>query len=267
MRILIFGASGFIGTYLTKYAVTRRYEVVALCRSGAVAGFTGACLKWTFGVPLTVSAMEGVNCAIHLAHDFSGSEGARLTLNETLANVARLRAVGVKRQIFFSSYSAGQHATSLYGRTKLAVEKGLAGADDIVIVRPGLVLGDGGIYRRIRKWARRLPIIPLPNGGYGQVPVIDVERLCQKTLDIVEASAPERENNFFERQSRSLRQLVLDAAAEVGRSPWIVSVPSSVIVIGLRVAAALRLPLPVSADNLEGFLSNQAARHISSLKD
>ncbi len=267
MRILIFGASGFIGAHLAQYAAIRGHEVAALCRSGVVAGFAGTCLKWTFEAPLTASVMDGANCAIHLAHDFNGSKGAQMTLRETLTNVERLRAAGVKRQIFFSSYSAGQHATSLYGRTKLAIENGLAGADDIVIVRPGLVLGDGGIYGRIRKWARRLPVIPLPDGGYGQVPIIDVERLCQETLAIAEASAPERENNLFEKQPRSLRQLVLDAAAEGGRSPWIISVPALVIVIGLRIVAVLRLPLPVNADNLEGFLANQAARHISILKD
>ena len=52
MRILIFGASGFIGAHLTRYAASRGYEVVTLCRSGSVAGFNGKCLKWTFGAPL-----------------------------------------------------------------------------------------------------------------------------------------------------------------------------------------------------------------------
>jgi nucleoside-diphosphate-sugar epimerase len=266
MRILIFGASGFIGTHLARYAASQGHEVVALCRSGSVTGFTGKCMKWTFGMTLTASVMEGVNCAIHLAHDFKGAHGAQLTFEETLSNVVRLRAAGVRRQIFFSSYSAGEHATSLYGRTKLAIENGLAG-DDIVIVRPGLVLGDGGIYGRIRKWARRLPVIPLPSGGYGQVPVVDVERLCRESLAIAEASAPDRECNLFEGRPRSLRQLVLDAAAEGGRNPLIFSVPAWLIVLGLRVATALRLPLPVNADNLEGFMANQAGRHISTLQD
>lgn len=266
MRILIFGASGFIGTHLARYAAAQEHEVVALCRSGSIAGFNGKCLKWTFGAPLTASTIEGVSCAIHLAHDFNGAEGAQLTLEQTFANVSRLRTAGIRRQIFFSSYSAGEHATSLYGRTKLAVENGLAGMDDIVIVRPGLVLGDGGIYGRIRKWARRLPVIPLPDGGCGQVPVIDIERLCRETLVIAEASAPDRECNLFERDLRSLRQLVLDAAAERGRKPWIVPVSGSLIVFSLRVATALRLPLPVNADNLEGFMANQAASHISTLK-
>jgi|UniRef100_UPI0040487C7A uncharacterized protein YbjT (DUF2867 family) len=267
MRILIFGASGFIGANLARYAASKQHEVVALSRSGSIAGFTGRSLKWNFGVPLAMSAIEGTSCAIHLAHDFNGAEGAQLTLEETLSNALRLRSAGVRRQIFFSSYSAGVHAASLYGRTKFAIENGLAGMDDIVIVRPGLVLGDGGVYGRISKWAMRLPVIPLPDGGYGQVPVIGVEHLCRETLYIAEASAPERECNLFERETRSLRQLVLDAAAEKGNSPWIVNLPASLIVRSLQVATALRLPLPVNADNLEGFIANQVANHISTLRD
>jgi hypothetical protein len=110
-----------------------------------------------------------------------------------------------------------------------------------------------------------LPIIPLPGGGYGQVPVIAVEHLCRITLDIAEACATVRECNLFERETRSLRQLVLDAASESGNKPWILPLPGSLIVRSLRIATALRLPLPVNADNLEGFIANQAANHISSL--
>lgn len=267
MRILIFGASGFIGSYLARYAVSNNHEVVALSRSGYVAGFTGKSLKWSLGTTLDTAAIEGVSCAIHLAHDFNGVNGALLTHEETLVNVSRLRASGVKRQIFFSSYSAGFHATSLYGKTKFAIENDLAHKDDIVIVRPGLVLGDGGVYGRIRKWAWRLPIIPLPDGGCGQVPIISVEHLCRETLDIAEANAPERECNLFEKETRSLRQLVLDAAAEKGNNPWILPLPASLIIRSLRVASALRLSLPINADNLEGFIANQGANHCSTIKD
>ena len=267
MRILLFGASGFIGEHLTQYAVSQGHDVLALCRSGYVAGFTGKCKRWTLGESLTLSSIGGNDCAIHLAYDFNGAQGAQLTREGTLAMVTQLREIGVRQQIFFSSYSAGGHATSLYGRTKFAIENDLAGMCDVVIVRPGLVLGEGGIYGRIRKWARRLPVIPLPDGGYGQVPVINLGRLCQETLSIVESCAPSHEINLFERKSRSLRKLVLDAAAEVGHKPWIIFVPTALVIFGLRVAKIMRIPLPVNADNLEGFVANQMANHVSTLQD
>jgi nucleoside-diphosphate-sugar epimerase len=267
MRILIFGASGFIGSYLVHYATEHGHEVVALCRSGHVDGFKGQCEKWYFGASVDESIFDGVGCAIHLAHDFSGVKGAELTIDETLRNIKRLREVGVGFQIFFSSYSAGKHATSLYGCAKLTIENAISSFRDVIVVRPGLVLGEGGIYGRMRMWAQRYPVIPLPDGGCGNVPIVRVERLCCEIISIIEDETHLREYNIFEKRPISLRQLVIDAASEVGKKPWIISLPSTLVVRVLRAASVLRIPLPVNSDNLEGFLANQEAKHISTLQD
>lgn len=266
MRILILGAGGFIGSNLVAVAGSRGIGVVALARGGVPSGLNVEGQTWSLGEAVPETACRNIDCAIHLAHDFDGEEGAHRTLVSTVAAAAQLRDAGVRRQIFFSSYSAGEHASSLYGRTKLAIEKELSGIGGMVIVRPGLVLGDGGIYGRIRQWARLLPIIPLPDGGRGKVPVIEITRLCEETLRIAGQASTEQEENLFEQEHRTLRQLVLDAAEEVGRHPWIVPVPSNVVYLVLKAAALLRINLPVNADNLAGFLGNQAAGHQSTLR-
>ena len=267
MRLLILGAGGFIGSHLAKFASSQGHEVIALCRSGVVPGWSGPSIKWAFGQQLPSKCLENISCAIHLAHDFDGKAGAHLTIDSMQRIIPQLREAGVLLQIYFSSYSAGEHAKSLYGRTKLTIEQANKGSSDVVIVRPGLVLGDGGIYARICKWARKLPLIPLPDGGYGQIPVITIERLCRETIAIAAEPSPLREANLFERNLRSLRELVLEAASESNNKPWLVSVPSHLIILGLRFAEFLRLPIPVNADNLSGFIANQSAHHISSLQD
>ncbi|MFZ5483244.1 MAG: hypothetical protein ACOZB0_03365 [Pseudomonadota bacterium] len=252
---------------MAAYASAQGNEVISLCRSGAVPSWNGTCIKWSLGQGVPQTALAAVDCAIHLAHDFNGVQGAELTIDSTLAAITQLREAGARRQLFFSSYSAGEHATSLYGKTKLAIENALSGQQDVAIVRPGLVLGKGGIYGRIQEWARILPVIPLPDGGRGTVPVITIERLCHEVVNLAHATLPVDEANLFETCPRSLRQLVIDAAGDVGRPPWIVPVPSSLIGWGLQVAQILRIPLPINADNLEGFLANQNACHVSTLKD
>lgn len=266
MRILILGASGFIGSHLTQYAVARGHEVIALCRSEQIQGFTGPVLVWALGQPIPQQALAGVDCAIHLVHDFKGQAGARLTLEATLSCAAQLHAAGIARQLFFSSYSAGVHAASIYGRTKFAIEQVLAKYPEIVIVRPGLVLGKGGLYGRIEQWSRRLPLIPLPDGGHGKVPVVTIENLSRETLKLATDDTAPAEANLFEPHLRSLRQLVLQAAKASGKRPWILPVPAVLVIAGLRLAAWLRLPLPVNADNLIGFLANQQAQHISTMQ-
>lgn len=265
MRILIIGSTGFIGTHLVRAAVARQIEVVTLsrkgdCPRGAMLGY-----QWALGQRVPQAACDGVDCAIHLAHDFEGALGALRTLGATVAITKQLHAAGVPRQLFFSSYSSGEHASSVYGRTKYAIEEAIGRMPEVVIVRPGLVLGEGGLYGRIRKWARILPVIPLPDGGKGCVPVIQIEMLCDVSLQLAMSPSAPSEANLFEVQLRSLRQLVLDAAAERQRRPWILSIPTRWLTGMLLAAARLRIRLPVNADNLAGFMSNQSATHASTL--
>jgi uncharacterized protein YbjT (DUF2867 family) len=202
---------------------------------------------------------------VYLAHDFAGEEGARRTFEATLALASQLQAAGIERQIFFSSYSAGTHAASFYGQTKYALEQALAVYQGLIIVRPGLVLGNGGIYGRIRNWAQRLSVLPLPGGGRGKVPVIEIEKLCRLTLQLVSGEASITEANLFEHELKSLRELVLEVAAEAGHQPLILPVSATLLISILALAARLHIPLPVNADNLAGFIGNQSAGHISSL--
>jgi uncharacterized protein YbjT (DUF2867 family) len=267
MRILIIGANGFIGSHLVSTAEARGYEVLAFSRSGHVPGQRTRGFSWSFGQPIPDLGSRKLDCAIHLAHDFDGEEGARRTVESTLELAKQLHCDGVRRQLFFSSYSAGEHASSLYGRTKLLIEQKLAGYPEVMIVRPGLVLGEGGIYGKMRKCAHFLPIIPLPDGGRGELPVIDIFRLCETTLDLTSEHALTREANLFEKKKKSLKQLVLDAAQEVGRKPWILPIPSGLLMTGLKAAEMLRIPLPVNADNLAGFIANQTASYQSTLED
>lgn len=265
MRILITGASGFIGSHLVRHAASQGHEVIGLSRSGQVAG-AAACFRWAFGEPLPEGLPGVIHCAVHLAHDFNGPAAAERTIAATLAIIGDLRARGVGRQLFYSSYSAGEHAISLYGRTKHAIERAVRNTGDVSVIRPGLVLGDGGLYGRIRKFAQTFPVIPLPGGGRDAVPVIDIDTLCRETLSHATAPACPGEINLFEVELRSLRQLAEAAARDAGRRPCIVPVPTGLVMAGLKMAELLHLRLPVTSDNLQGLVANRGAAHISIFK-
>jgi nucleoside-diphosphate-sugar epimerase len=267
MRVLISGASGFIGSALIQCLSQQGFEVIALSRTGHVNNFSGTVIKWCLGDSIHSNVASSIDCAIHLAYDFRGKQGARISERETVSFISLLNKQGVPRQLVFSSYSSGEHASSRYGQTKYQIEQSVAKIRGVVIVRPGLVIGDGGIFGRIKKWAQRLPVIPLPDGGEGKVPVITWERLCDEIIKMIESPGHLKETNLFNPDLITLRQLVTDAASSAAAPPRILSVPSSFFLFFLRSANFLRLPLPVNADNLMGFLSNQHAQHKSSLGD
>lgn len=270
MRILITGANGFIGSCLVDYLLDLKYEVVALSRSlvsNVRPGLHG--FQWALGSKVPESAALNIDCAIHLAHDFNGPDGARKTTAGTIDLMHQLASLGVAKQIFFSSYSAGEHATSVYGITKFTIEQATSRVNGITILRPGLVIGNSGIFGRIANIVKKSPIIPLPDGGAGLVPIISIDRLCYETVAIIKSHEYIAYANIFEPDFFTLKDLVEKIAKSFKKTIFIFPVPAKLIVFILNGVNFLpfKLPfkLPVNGDNLTGFLANQKATHVSTL--
>ncbi len=265
MKIMISGSSGFIGGYILKRFTDCGHTLQLLLRNiDEEYGDSVSCIMWELGQELLNEDFSNVDALIHLAYDFSGSRGAERSLAGTLKLFKQAQAAGVRKQVLVSSYSSGSHAQSVYGITKYKLERYFV-ENNQVVVRPGLVIGEGGLYGRIKHVSHRWPIIPLPDGGRGEMPIIDVMLLSTLLLQVVEDTSDQRDYNLFEPELVSLRKLVLRSASEVGRKPLIIPIPSLLILLGLKFLEFLRVKLPVNSDNLNGFLSNQGAEHQSSL--
>ena len=214
-------------------------------------------------MPFPDICLEGVECVIHLAHDFNGEAGAEITIKSTVKLVNQIRQAGVKKQIFFSSYSAGPHSKSLYGITKFRLEKAFKSYHDIVIVRPGLVLGHGGIVKKISQIVNSFPIIPLPNGGEGLVPVISIRKLTKIILNIA-FNKSFNQLNLFESELISLRSLVKNLSGN--KNVLIISFPRIIFYLFIKLINILRINNSITLDNLDGFFANQLAEHKSDLR-
>jgi NADH dehydrogenase len=207
---------------------------------------------------------SNIDVLVHLAYDLRTGR-SDTNYSGTVRLLKAARANKVARQLLVSSYSARPDATSEYGRTKHRLEQAFRD-HGYEILRPGLVLGNGGIVARIVKSVKTLPVIPLPSGGTGEVPFISIAALCEAVKTIV-ASRQGTEYNLFAQHFTSLSLLVRAIHSAVCRRPRILTVPmpAPLLLSALQLMEACRLPLPLKADNLKGFLGNQARVHESSL--
>lgn len=149
MRILVVGAYGLIGTYVSARLVADGHEVTGLGRRTAEAARRLPALRWITG-DLRAMTREGswteplqgievvVNCAGVLQD--GPKDGVAAVQNHAMSALFRACEIaGIRRFIHFSAPPSG--SGTLFATTKRDADKALAGSTlDWLILRPALVL-------------------------------------------------------------------------------------------------------------------------------
>ncbi len=271
MKVLLTGAGSFIGRDLGAYLHGQASTIYGTVRKDKQDSFKPLWLKKIFIMDLNetiervdASMFEGVNCVIHLAHDFRDNmmetniEGTR-RIAEKAANA------GVSMQIFFSSYSARPDAVSEYGMTKYRLEQYFL-KEGHTVVRPGLVIGNGGLFLKFFKAVRKFPIIPLPGGGKGEVPIISMRQLCVVIDKIISSPPmPAKEYNIFYPDMTTMKTLIDTMKAVAGSRTVVIPFPTGVLVLASGLGKVLGIKLPFNVDSLRSFRKNQKRIHSSNI--
>lgn len=197
MRILVTGASGFVGQALCKELANAGHEVVAAVR-GDIAQYASVCATQYVSVGEVgpsadwSNALQDCSAVVHLAarvHVLNDKESDPLALYRSInaegtLTLARQAAIaGVRRFIFVSSikvlggerdspYAEDDPAepNDAYAQSKWEAEQGLwriaqeAGLE-VVVLRPPLIYGPGvkANFLRLMQWVARG--VPLPFGN------------------------------------------------------------------------------------------------------
>lgn len=151
-RIFVTGATSRIGSNSIQGLSKKHFQCIAIGNGGE--------FPWRLGQPFPTSANPNSwDILIHLAHD------RRLTLDQNKRCASQLFETFPGFIIFSSSLSAHSKSRSLYGKSKLEIEKLLDGRE-AAILKIGLYLDPrGGFLKNVIRQVRTSPIIPLPNRG------------------------------------------------------------------------------------------------------
>lgn len=263
--VLITGAGGFIARRLARTLQATGLTVWGASHSAAALPGYGRVFPAGLGETLLPALAAGpVDAIVHTALA-AGPDAYRLNVEGTSRWLDEGRAAGVGVQILLGTLSAEADALSDYGRAKWTLEQRFVAAGELAL-RLGVVVGDGGMYARIRSSATRFPVTPLIDGGRQLLYVVGIDALCAVLAGTIASNGAGlrgRSWNLVQPQPVTLRGLVEAIQRQAGKRSWLISVPMTPALVGLRLVERVPLlRLPVSSSNLAG-LRQQGQRRIA----
>lgn len=160
------------------------------------------------------------------------------------------------KKIFISSVSADKNSPAVYGRQKAAIEN-LFAENDGTAIRPGLILGNGGIFANMHDYLSKKRNIPVFNGGTQPLQTVFVN-------DLVLAIEKLISNNmrgvftFCEHDPVHYKEFYRELCRQLNVKPRFISIPFWVAGCMVTCANAVGITLPINHDNLQGLKLMQA---------
>jgi len=183
-KVLITGANGFIARKIARVLKEEDCFVIGTSRSPVSLPEYDEVIRGVLGEPLKdVFTKHRVDAVVHCAYDKDDLENVR-NAEGTLIWAEQAKKNGAGFQIFMSSISADADSFSPYGQKKYEVEQWFIEHNKIVL-RLGLVVGDGGLFGRIVSTVKKSPIIPLIDSGKTLMYLSDVDMVSEIVCDTI----------------------------------------------------------------------------------
>jgi len=260
-RILLTGASGFVGPHVVAALLQAGYRLrLAQRQAGPVPEGVETVVTGDLSVPLDWStALGGVDHIVHmagLAHAGPGLDEAlyrRINTDATLELARAASKAGVRRFVYLSSIKAlsgtfdgppvAEDAEpapiDVYGRSKLAAERGLEGLDlDWVALRPVLIYGPGVKANMAALLKLAQSPLPLPLGGL-RAPrsLLAVENLAEAILFALTPACPAGQAyTVSDPEPISVAEMLGAMRVGLGRAPGLLPVPEPLLRALARLA-------------------------------
>jgi len=200
-RVLLTGATGFVGRYVVRELITRGYHPVCLLRSpgrmsGVVPEIRESQVTTIHGTITDAGALRDAarqsEAAIHLVgiiHErrWTGQTFDRVHRLGTMAVVDALEPAGVRRYVHMSALGVRPDAVSNYHKSKFAAEQYVRDSGlDWTILQPSLIHGPDGEFMELLKrfacgWLP--PVMPYFGSGESRVQPVYVRDVARCFVD------------------------------------------------------------------------------------
>jgi uncharacterized protein YbjT (DUF2867 family) len=269
-RVLVTGASGFVGSHTLPVLIERGHDIVALVRSDLavrtmldrLAPAARARVEPRTGDvtnPATLpGALDGADLVLHLVaipRDRDGGTSLSRVNTEGTQNVVdAMKRVGPGRLLHQSALGVVDDPSLHYASSKAQAEQLVRDSGlDWTITKPSLLWGErDGFFNILAGLARLSPgVMPIAGSGTARFQPLAVDELARVLADIIER--PETIGQVYELggpRYLTYREIVAEVLHGMGKRRLMVPVPVPLIALVAGTAEHVGLAFPVATDQL-----------------
>lgn len=231
MRILVMGATGFVGRRLTAALADRGHDVVACSRSADATAFSDEveAVAADLSEPETLTELcANVDVAYYLIHSLTADNFAEL--DRRFAGRFRDIAAeaGVDRVVYLSGISGDEGDLSSHLASRREVESVLESeAYDLTVLRAAVIIGpESASFRIVDDLTERLPVMTVPKWVRTPCQPIAINDVVTYLVELL--TVPETRDQTFDIGAPSVtsyQELLEMTAAEKDKRLFVIPVP------------------------------------------
>jgi uncharacterized protein YbjT (DUF2867 family) len=195
MKVLLTGATGFIGRRLLAALLDEGHEVLCAGRRPPAAGTGWVEMDLAQAPPAAawLPHLRSVDAVVNLVGIFRESGGQRFDTLHARGPIHLFDAcvqAGVTRVLQLSALGADEQASTPYHLSKRAADEHLLRLPlDATVVQPSLVFGEDGPSAALFLRLATLPLLPLPAGGRQRLQPLHVDDAVAALVALLHAPA------------------------------------------------------------------------------
>jgi uncharacterized protein YbjT (DUF2867 family) len=229
VRVLVAGASGFVGRRLTPALAEAGHEVRAMTRHPDTYQGAGEPVRGDVSQPESLGgALAGCTAAYYLVHSLDKPEFAADDAEGATAFAAAAAEAGLSRIVYLGGLGEDSDTLSAHLRSRRQVEQ-LLGSTGVptTTLRAGIIVGNGGIsWELTRQLVEHLPAMITPRWVHTRTQPIAIADVIRYLVGVLEL--PEAAGRHFDIGGPDVLEYLemLQRVGRIeGRRPLIVPVP------------------------------------------
>ncbi|HXU93194.1 MAG TPA: NAD-dependent epimerase/dehydratase family protein [Gallionella sp.] len=243
MKILICGATGFVGRHLTRTLLGAGHQVIRAVRTPREPDDIAVDFRNDSSKETWLPRLEGVDAVINavgLLRDSRSNPMQKLHTETPLALFAASVEAGVARIVHLSALGVDNGVNVPYFTTRLATERALQALPPEVhwlCMRPSVIYGEDGASAQMFRQLARLPVHVLPMGGTQTLQPVHIDDICAAVVRwLADLAASSRIVEAVGAEATTMRGMLDSYREQLQRRPaWHVAMPASMVRLAARV--------------------------------